>query len=300
MTSPRTWFITGASRGFGRIWAEAALGRGDRIAATGRDLASVTDLAAEYGDAVLPLALDVTRRGDVFAAVRRAAEHFGRLDIVITAAGYGLFGAIEEVSEAQARDNIETNVFGTLSAVQAAMPIFRAQGHGRFLLVSSLGGLVASPMFFQPTKWAVEAIGESLSQEAAEFGIHVTLIEPGAYATTFFTGPSARTATAHPAYDAARARRAESRAAIAFGDPRATAPAILKAADAEQPPLRLILGTESLPIIKRVYASRLAEWEAWAPVSRAAQGSAAQDRAAQGSAAQDRAAQDRGDPPAAG
>jgi NAD(P)-dependent dehydrogenase (short-subunit alcohol dehydrogenase family) len=272
MTSAPTWFITGASRGFGRVWAEAALERGDRVAATARDPGGVTGLAGTYGEAVLPLQLDVTRRGDVFAAVGQAAEHFGGLDIVVTAAGYGLFGAIEEVSEAEARDNIETNVFGTMSAVQAALPIFRAQGHGRFLLVSSLGGVVASPMFFQPTKWAVEAIGESLSREAAEFGIHVTLIEPGAYATTFFTGASARTATAIPVYDGARARQADARAAMRFGDPRATAPAILKVADAHQPPLRLILGTQSLPIIKQAYASRLAEWEAWAPVSRAAQG----------------------------
>jgi NAD(P)-dependent dehydrogenase (short-subunit alcohol dehydrogenase family) len=271
MASALTWFITGASRGFGRVWAEAALQRGDRVAATARDPVSLAGLAGTYGQAVLPLQLDVTRRGEVFAAVRQAAEHFGGLDVVVTAAGYGLFGAIEEVSEAEARDNIETNVFGTMSAVQAALPIFRAQGHGRFLLVSSLGGIVASPMFFQPTKWAVEAIGESLSKETAEFGVHVTLIEPGAYATTFFTGPTAHTATPNPAYDGARARQASARAAMRFGDPRATAPAILTVADADQPPLRLILGTQSLPIIKQAYTSRLAEWEAWAPVSRAAQ-----------------------------
>jgi NAD(P)-dependent dehydrogenase (short-subunit alcohol dehydrogenase family) len=221
---------------------------------------------------VLPLTLDVTRRPDVVHAVRQAASHFGRLDIVITAAGYGLYGAVEEVSEADARHNIETNVFGTLSVIQAALPIMRAQGSGHILPVSSLGGIVAGPMFFQATKWAVEAIGESLAREVAEFGIRVTLIEPGAYSTTFFAAASARNSAPLPAYDGARARSARFRESMVFGDPHATAPAIMAVIDAEKPPLRLILGSQALPIFKATYADRIAEWEAWAPVSEAAQG----------------------------
>ncbi|MEW2545988.1 SDR family NAD(P)-dependent oxidoreductase [Streptomyces sp. NPDC047002] len=225
-----------------------------------------------YGDAVLPLALDVTRHDDVFAAVERGSEHFGGLDVVLTAAGYGLFGAVEEVSEQEARHNMEANLFGTLAVVQAALPILRAQGHGHFLLVSSMGGIVAGPMFFQPTKWAVEALGESLSAEVAPFGLRVTLIEPGAYRTTFFTDASTRRAAPIPAYDPARRALAELSAGLPLGDPSATPPALFAALEAERPPLRLVLGSQSLPLFRRTYAERLAEWDAWAAVSDAAQG----------------------------
>ncbi|MFI6347362.1 SDR family NAD(P)-dependent oxidoreductase [Streptomyces sp. NPDC050560] len=272
MPGDRTWFITGASRGFGRVWAEAALERGDRVVATARSAGPLGDLASAYGDAVLPLSLDVTRRDDVFEAVERGSRHFGGLDVVLTAAGYGLFGAVEEVSDREARHNVETNVFGTLAVVQAALPILRARGHGHFLLVSSMGGIVAGPMFFQPAKWAVEALGESLSQEVAPFGVHVTLIEPGAYRTTFFTDTSSRRAAPIPAYDQARNALATMSAGLPQGDPAATPPALFAVLDAERPPLRLILGSRSLPLFRRVYEDRLAEWNEWAAVSNAAQG----------------------------
>ena len=139
----KTWFITGASKGFGREWTEAALERGDRVAATARRLETLDALVDAYGGNVLPIELDVTDRDDDFAAVRRAAEHFGRLDVVVNNAGYGHFGMIEELSEDEVRSQLETNVFGALWVTQAALPIMRAQGSGHIIQVSSIGGITA-------------------------------------------------------------------------------------------------------------------------------------------------------------
>ena len=145
MTSAKTWFITGASRGFGKEWASAALERGDTVAATARDPETLDDLVQQFGDKVLPLRLDVDDRGAVVAAVEAAHDRFGRLDVVVNNAGYGQFGMIEEISEAEARAQFDTNVFGALLVTQAALPYLRAQGSGRILQVSSIGGVSAFP-----------------------------------------------------------------------------------------------------------------------------------------------------------
>ncbi len=183
----KVWFITGASRGFGRIWAEAALARGDGVAATARDAASVADLAERFGGAALPLALDVTSPEQVRQAVARAHDRFGRLDVVVNNAGYTLVGTVEEASEAEVRAIFDTNLFGALAVIQAALPLLRAQGSGRILGVSSGMGVVAMPLagFYCASKWAFEALHESLAQEVRGHGIRVTLLEPGAYATEF-------------------------------------------------------------------------------------------------------------------
>src|SRR6202163_4811837 len=139
----KVWFITGTSRGFGREWAIAALERGDKVAATARDTATLADLSEKFGDAILPIQLDVTDHDADFAAVAQAHDHFGRLDIVVNNAGYGQFGFIEELSERQARDQIETNVFGALWVTQAALPFLRARGSGHIIQVSSIGGITA-------------------------------------------------------------------------------------------------------------------------------------------------------------
>jgi NAD(P)-dependent dehydrogenase (short-subunit alcohol dehydrogenase family) len=270
--SDKVWFVTGASRGFGRAWTQAALERGDRVVATARDAGTLDDLSKRFGDRLLALSLDVTDRAAVFAAVQQAHRHFGRLDVILTAAGYGLFGAIEEVGEADARANMETNFYGTLSVIQAALPILREQGSGHILPVSSLGGVVALPMFFQPTKWAVEAMAEALAREVASFGIRVTLIEPGAYRTGFFSADSVRQSPEIGAYDPMRAELAAGTDSSAMGDPSATPAAIFAVLDAEAPPLRLLLGSTSRPLVEAAYASRLEEWRAWAPISDAAQG----------------------------
>jgi NAD(P)-dependent dehydrogenase (short-subunit alcohol dehydrogenase family) len=266
---PRTWFITGASRGFGREWAIAALERGDTVAATARDTGTLADLVDRFGDRLLPLRLDVTDRDAVFAAVAAAHERFGRLDVVVNNAGYGHFGMVEELSEAEVRAQLETNFFGTLWVTQAALPIMRAQGSGHILQNTSEGGIIAYPGIgaYHASKWAVEGLTESLAQEVGRFGIDVTLVEPGPYSTGF--GSTDAYSDPLPAYDAVRA---DGRQEWDFGDPRATRDAILRVVDAEEPPRRIFLGRSSLPHAERDYAQRLETWRAWEPVSLAAMG----------------------------
>jgi NAD(P)-dependent dehydrogenase (short-subunit alcohol dehydrogenase family) len=274
----KTWFITGTSRGFGREWTIAALERGDRVAATARDLATLDDLVAKYGDAILPIRLNVTDRDADTAAVRRAHEHFGRLDVVVNNAGYGQFGMVEEISEGEIRAQLETNLLGALWVTQAALPFLRAQGSGHILQVSSIGGISAFPNTgaYHASKWALEGLSQSLAQEVAGFGIKVTLIEPSGYATDW-AGSSAKRATALPAYDGVREQAVAARAqrfSGGPGDPDATSAAILQLVDTPEPPLRLFLGAAPLGIATADYESRLASWHEWQPVAAAAQGGA--------------------------
>jgi NAD(P)-dependent dehydrogenase (short-subunit alcohol dehydrogenase family) len=276
MTSSKTWFITGASRGFGREWTIAALERGDRVAATARDVSTLDDLVERYGDAILSLPLDVTDRAADFAAVRRAHEHFGRLDVIVNNAGYGHFGYVEELSETEFRDQLETNVFGAMWVTQAALPFLREQGSGHILQVSSIGGISAFPMLgaYHASKWALEGFSQSLAAEVADFGIHVTLIEPGGFATDW-SGSSAVRSTELTAYDGVRAKVAEMRKARASGgagDPTSSALAVLEVVDADKPPLRVFFGTAPLGIAKADYAGRIANWEEWQHIAELAQG----------------------------
>jgi NAD(P)-dependent dehydrogenase (short-subunit alcohol dehydrogenase family) len=245
------------------------------VAATARDLSSLDDLVTKYGDALLPLALDVTDRAADFTAVATAHDHFGRLDVVVNNAGYGQFGMIEELSEADARDQIETNLFGALWVTQAALPLLRAQGGGHILQVSSIGGISAFPNIgaYHASKWALEGFSQALAQEVADFGIKVTVIEPGGFSTDW-AGPSSRHAKANPAYDDLRERAQQRRAERTAkpGDPVASSTAVLAVVDAEKPPLRIFLGEAPLAIATADYDSRLALWREWQPVSVAAQG----------------------------
>ena len=271
----KVWFITGTSRGFGREWAIAALDRGDKVAATARDTATLADLVDKFGDAILPITLDVTDRAADFAAVKQAHDHFGRLDVVVNNAGYGQFGFVEELSEQDARDQIETNVFGALWVTQAALPYLREQGSGHIIQVSSIGGIVAFPNvgIYHASKWALEGFSQSLAQEVAPFGVHVTLIEPAGFSTDW-SGSSSRTAEALPAYADLHAENERVRKTrwAAPGDPKASAAAVLKVVDAEQPPLRVFFGTEPLGMAKADYEQRLRTWEEWQPVAELAQG----------------------------
>ena len=270
----KTWFITGASKGFGREWAEAALERGDKVAATARRLETLDALVDTYGDAVLPIQLDVTDRSADFDAVERAADHFGTLDIVVNNAGYGHFGMVEELTEDDVRAQMETNFFGALWVTQAALPIMRAQGSGHIIQVSSIGGISAFPTVgaYHASKWALEGISQSLAQEVAGFGINVTLIEPGGYSTDW-SGPSATHSQENPAYaDVREAAKNRPSAAAKPGDPTATRDAILKVVDADEPPLRIFFGEAPIEIATKDYESRLAEWNEWQPISVEAQG----------------------------
>jgi NAD(P)-dependent dehydrogenase (short-subunit alcohol dehydrogenase family) len=271
----KVWFITGTSRGFGRIWAEAALKRGDRVAATARDVESLAGLRENYGEAVLPLELDVTDKAAVDAAVDRAHDHFGRLDVVINNAGYGLFGTIEEVTEEQARAQIETNLFGALWVTKAALPLLREQGSGHIIQVSSIGGVNAFPTLglYHASKWALEGFSQALDAEVRGLGLKVTIVEPTGY-TTDWSGSSSVQADHLPAYDAVREERAKVRNRPGGrGDPEATAEAILTIVDAADPPLRIFLGVGPLAMIREEYAQRLATWEKWNDVSERAHGS---------------------------
>ena len=275
--STKTWFITGTSRGFGREWAIAALERGDSVAATARAAASLDDLVAVHGDKILPLSLDVTDHDAVFAAVAVAHEHFGRLDVVVNNAGYGQFGMVEELSEAESRAQIETNLFGALWVTQAALPFLRAQGSGHIIQVSSIGGISAFPTvgIYHASKWALEGFSQSLAQEVAGFGIKVTLIEPGGYSTDW-GGSSAKHATAIAAYDGVREQAANrpSRRGTP-GDPVATRGPILTLVDSDNPPLRVFFGEAPLAIATADYESRLATWNEWQHVSVEAHGGSA-------------------------
>ena len=271
----KVWFITGTSRGFGRQWAIAALDRGDRVAATARDSATLDDLAERYADALLPIQLDVTDREADFAAVKRAHDHFGRLDIVVNNAGYAEFGFIEELTEKAARDQLETNVFGALWITQAALPYLREQRSGHIIQVSSIGGITAFANLgmYHASKWALEGFSQSLAQEVAPFGVHVTLIEPGGFDTDW-SGPSANRADRLPAYEEVHAAvdAERSQRAAYQGDPTASAAALLKVVDAEEPPLRVFFGALPLQLAKADYESRLRNWEQWQPVAELAQG----------------------------
>lgn len=268
----KIWFITGASRGFGRIWAEAALMRGDQVTATARKLADVADLAERFGDALLPLALDVTNSAQVQQVVEQAHRRFGRLDVLVNNAGASLLAATEEASDDQVRDLFDTNYIGMVRVLRAALPLLRQQGSGHILGVSSGLGITSLPLigFYCATKWAVEAMHEALAQEVKPFGIKVTLVEPAAYATDF--GKSAKIADVLEPYGDFRKQVMARLSTIERGDPQATSEAILKLVDAENPPLRLGLGTTILSRARAAYAERIATWEEWEGVTNAAMG----------------------------
>jgi NAD(P)-dependent dehydrogenase (short-subunit alcohol dehydrogenase family) len=270
----KVWFITGASRGFGRVWADAALKRGDKVAATARKLASIAYLKEKYGANVLTLEMDVTRPDQVKTAVAQAHAHFGRLDIILNNAGYSLVGMIEEASADDVRALYETNIFGTLAVVQAALPLLRQQGGGHILGVSSGLGHITMPVigYYCSSKWAFEAIHESLAAEVKPFGIKVTIIEPGAYNTDFGSPESLKFAPGLEIYADFKEQFFGRLRGLERGDPHATPEAIFNIVDAENPPLRLFLGSHNLPSVRAAYAERLATWEAWEPVSIAAQG----------------------------
>jgi NAD(P)-dependent dehydrogenase (short-subunit alcohol dehydrogenase family) len=266
------WLITGANRGLGREFALAALGRGDRVAVTARDPEGLADLVARFGAQVVPLTLDVTDRAACFAVVARAHAALGRLDVVVNNAGYGLFGMVEELTEAQMRQQMEVNFFGLFHMTQAVLPVLRAQGAGHIVQISTVGGVMTFPNLggYHASKWAVEGLSDALAQEVAGLGIHVTLVEPGPYATDW-SGASAVHAVPNPAYDGVRAALgAMQLPPEVFGNPAATGPAILALVDAPTPPRRLFLGVLPTMLVPGAYQQRLAEWDAWKDVAVAA------------------------------
>ena len=264
----KNWFVTGASRGFGRVFAESALSRGDRVAATARDVDDLADLVGRYGDKVLPLALDVTEKAAVTESVDRSVDHFGRLDVIVNNAGYGLFGMVEELSEKDVRAQMEVNVFGPLWVTQAALPHLRRQRAGHIVQISSFNGIATFPMMgaYSASKWALEALSDSLAQEVAGFGIKVTLVEPAQYSTDF-GGSSAAHSTSIDAYDGVRASFFEALGKVKSIDPKYVGPALLKITDVENPPLRVIFGRFAFHGAQDIYAERVKGWNEWSHLS---------------------------------
>jgi NAD(P)-dependent dehydrogenase (short-subunit alcohol dehydrogenase family) len=257
------WFVTGAGRGLGRAIAQAALDRGDEVVATSRRVDDVAELAQRYGDRVLPLGLDIRNRAAAAPALTAAQEWFGRLDVIVNNAARSLVGAVEEVTEAEARDLIDTNLLGTLWVTQAALPILRAQGSGHIVQISSGGGVISWPMngVYQASKWGLEGMSEALAQESRHLGIKVTIVQVGHMESGFGRAPAAD----QPVLDAYAAPRAmlSGVGGRKGNDPNDLAIQLLKVVDAEEPPLRTLLG-RPLDDIRAAYEARLATWKDWA------------------------------------
>ena len=265
----KVWFITGASTGFGRLLAEEVLKAGGKVVVTARKLDRVSDLETKYPDTAKALALDVTNQAQVDAAVEQTVAKFGRVDVLVNNAGYGVAGAIEEVSEAEFMPMFETNVFGLLRVTRAFLPQLRKQRSGHILNVSSIGGLVASPGmgYYNATKFAVEGLSEALAGELAPLGVKVTIIEPGPFRTDFLgrSGVIAEERIADYDSTAGNMRKyfAENDGKQP-GDPLRAVHAMMQVAESPAPPLRLLLGSIALQRLRTKlggWEKEIAEWE---------------------------------------
>jgi len=262
----RTWFITGVNSGFGYHLTEQLLERGDRVAGTIRKEGSVDVLKDKYGDRFWTAHLDVTNVPEIKTVVDRAFAELGRIDVVVSNAGYGLFGAAEELTDDQIDHVIATNLTGSIQVIRAALPHLRAQGGGRIIQLSTYGGQAAFPggSMYHATKWGIEGFAEAVGQEVAPFGIGVTIVEPGGARTEFRYG-SSRLGPRLEAYDgtpAAAIRTViEEGTAIPPGDPAKMAAAIIASADSDPAPSRIVLGSDSFGIIRNALTQRLATIE---------------------------------------
>lgn len=268
MPSPRTWFITGAASGFGRELAAEALARGDRVVATARDPARFADLGRAYGDAVLPVRLDVTVDAEVRAAVAAAEAAFGGIDVLVNNAGYGLIAAVEEATEAELNDLMETHLFGTLRTIRAALPGMRARRAGAIVNFSSVAGFTGSAgtALYAAAKHGVEGLSEGLAKEVGPLGIKVLIVEPGPFQTSFFTTSRRMGENRIADYDmTAGAYRARAGKADPWlpGDPARAARVIAGLLDGPDPPLRILLGRVACDTARDVLQARAAEVEKW-------------------------------------
>src|SRR5208337_432746 len=265
--SQRTWFITGVSSGFGRQLADQLLQRSDRVVGTVRDKSKVTDLLERYPKSFHAEVLDVTDTAAIRAVVERSFARLGRIDVIISNAGYGLFGAAEELTDKQVEHIVATNLVGSIQLIRAVLPHLRAQGGGRIIQISSYGGQVAFPgnSMYHATKWGIEDFVESVAQEVASFGIGMTIVEPGGARTEFRYG-SAQVAELMPIYDKTPAhsflRMLDPKNGLAPGDPARMAARIIDSVDVEPAPLRMVLGSQALESTLTTLRKRIASFEA--------------------------------------
>lgn len=268
----RTWLITGGTSGFGRELTGELLTRGDRVVGTVRDTGKVKDFLEKYPETFSAELLDVTDTAAVHAVVDRCFAQLGRIDVVVSNAGYGLFGAAEELTDAQIDHIIATNLTGSIQLIRSALPHLRAQGGGRIIQISSYGGQVAFPgnSLYHATKWGIEGFAESVAQEVAPFGIGVTIVEPGGARTEFRYG-SAQVAELTPVYDGTPAHgflaMLDPANGLAPGDPARMAARIIESVDTEPAPLRLMLGSQALQTTLATLHKRIAELEAQAQLA---------------------------------
>jgi NAD(P)-dependent dehydrogenase (short-subunit alcohol dehydrogenase family) len=263
----RTWFITGVSSGFGRQLTDQLLERGDRVIGTVRDIAKIRDLSERYPETFHAEVLDVSDRAAIRDVVGRSFDRYGRIDVIVSNAGYGLFGAAEELSEEQIDQIVATNLLGPIHLIRASLPRLRAQGGGRVIQISSYGGQVAFPgnSLYHATKWGIEGFVEAVAQEVASFGIGMTIVEPGGARTEFRYG-SAQVAAPMPVYDETPAhgflRMLDPKNDLAPGDPARMATRIIESVDVEPAPMRMVLGSQALDNTIATLRKRIAGFEA--------------------------------------
>ncbi|MBD2611709.1 SDR family NAD(P)-dependent oxidoreductase [Nostoc punctiforme FACHB-252] len=273
----KVWLITGTSKGLGRALAETVLEQGDTVVLTARNPELIQDLAASFPENTLAVQLDVTKPEEIQAAVKQAIAKFGRIDVLVNNAGYGILGAIEEVNNAEVRRQFETNFFGVLEVLRTVLPYMRQQGSGHIVNISSVGGFVgyAGTGIYNGTKFALEGISEALAQEVTPLGIKITIVEPGAFRTEFVTRSLVIADSEIKDYEIAIGEMRQGARDILDnqlefqepGDPKKAALAIIKAVNSENPPLRLALGEDAIYAINAKLESVKTELDAWKEVS---------------------------------
>ena len=267
-TNDKVWLITGCSSGFGRVLAEAAIEHGDRVVATARSVERLKDLAQRCGLRMLILPLDVTDQAQIGAVVEEAIRSFGRIDVLVNNAGYGLFGAVEELSLDEIRQQFDTNVFGLIAVTQAVLPHLRRQRSGHIVNMSSVAGVVvrAAGGVYAASKFAVEAISEALADELKSFGVRVTVVEPGPFRTDFFGRSLAHAKRPLPEYEEPLTSVRQWLKQLdgnQVGDPAKAAHIIIEAVEAAEPPLHLPLGKTARERIEAKFENFRREIEAW-------------------------------------
>ena len=265
------WFITGSSRGLGRSLTAALLEKGELVAATARRPEQLDDLVAQYPDQIYPIKLDVSDEAVVNNAVKDAVARFGKIDVAVNNAGFGITGAAEAFTQEQISSQINTNLYGPIYVTRTVLPYMRKQGSGHILQISSLGGRIGTPglSIYQATKFALAGFSESVSKEIAPLGIKLTIIEPGGFRTDW-AGDSMSFAKDIPDYEqtvGVRVKRFKDLAQQMTGDPDKAAQVMIAVVAHPEPPLHLILGSDAAGILKQVEAGRQAEFEKWLPVS---------------------------------
>ena len=268
----KIWFITGSSRGLGRSLTEAVLANGDKVTATARKPEQLNDLVEKYPGQILPLQLDVTDNVQIQSAVEQTVKHFGRIDVLVNNAGFGTIGAAEAYTEEQVRSQLETNLYAPIAITRAVLPIMRRQRSGRILQISSVGGRVgnAGLTIYQAAKFGLGGFSEALAKEVAPLGIKVTSVEPGGFRTDWISTASTDFPPEIEGYEQTVGARKElftSDKFIPMGDPDKAAQVMIELVENLEPPVRLVLGSEAIALIKQAEALRSEEMEKWLPVS---------------------------------